>query len=97
MAQTARGQAFEKYEPGLTTDEIITARDIGKNALSLRGKPILAPPDRIGFIAVKFALADGTTPTILLDEMAGRALWRLLQTANEFQWTAKLPGSERLQ
>ena len=95
--QSDRGKVFEATEPELTDGEIRKAQDDQKIVLSFKGKPVLASIDEIGFLAVKFALADGTFETVLFDRFAGETLWQLFQSAKQIEWkTAALrPGPGR--
>lgn len=86
MARTPRGLAFDQHEPDLTEDEIKRAKASGKIALSFKGKPVLTPEGDIGFIAVKFALANGAFVTVLMDQFSGRLLHGLIQAANQVSW-----------
>jgi hypothetical protein len=84
--QTERGKAFVDNEPELTETEIESARQRGKIAVSLKGKPVLVSIEHIGFLAVKFALANGEFETVLLDRIAGEALRQLFQSLKQIEW-----------
>jgi hypothetical protein len=86
MVKSERGKAFEANEPNLSEDEIRSAYESGKIAVSFKGKPVLASTEDIGFLAVKFALADGTATTILLDRMSAEPLAHLIETVKSTQW-----------
>jgi hypothetical protein len=45
---------------------------MGKIAASSKAKPVATTPENIGFIAVKFALHDGSFETVLLDYFSAR-------------------------
>ncbi len=75
---TERGKLFEQKEPSLSDDEVSAAYENGKIAASFKGKPLATSPENIGFIAVKFALHDGSFATVLLDYFSARALATLI-------------------
>ncbi len=97
MAKTPRGKAFDEFEPDLDNDEVKQALDSERAVLSLKGKPVLHESGVIQFLAVKFALADGTFSTVLLDRLAASALTSLVDAANTVNWDggALKPGSAR--
>ena len=65
--QTGRGKLFDEKEPGLSDDEVSKEYEDGKIVASFRGKPVVTSPENIGFIAIKFALHDGSfKPNFLL-------------------------------
>ena len=94
---TERGKLFEEKEPSLSDDEVSAAYENGKIAASLRGKPLATSPKNIGFIAVKFALHDGSFATVLLDYFSARALATLIGSIDKIGWkTAQvLPDETR--
>jgi hypothetical protein len=59
-------------EPELSDDEVSNANENGKIAASSKAKPVATTPENIGFIAVKFALHDGSFETVLLDYFSAR-------------------------
>ena len=97
MLRTVRAKEFAKFEPSLSVAEIKAANAGKKTTLSLRAMPIPISTEEIGFVAVKFALDDGTLPVLLLDRIAANALLTALQTANEIDWktAAVKPGPAR--
>jgi hypothetical protein len=84
--QTERGRAFVESEPELSADEIQRARESGKYVVSFKGTPVLLSVEEIGFLTIKFALADGTFPTVVLDRLAAEALWSLIQGPKGLGW-----------
>ena len=53
-------------------------------------------PENIGFIAVKFALHDGSFATVLLDYFSARALATLIGSVDKIGWkTAPVLPDER--
>ncbi len=86
MTTTPRGQAFDAHEPELTEQEIEDAKNSGAIAVSFKGSPVLLSTTDIGFVAVKFALANGGFQTILLDQFSARSLDKLIQTMNGLAW-----------
>lgn len=94
MSQTERGKAFDANEPNLDAPEMQAAYDKGSIAISLRGKPMLHESGIIQFLAVKFALVDGSFETILLDRMSASALRALIAAADKVNWdgNAMRPG-----
>jgi CheY-like chemotaxis protein len=94
---TERGKLFEEKEPSLSDDEVSAAYENGKIAASLKGKPLATSPENIGFIAVKFALHDGSFATVLLDYFSARALATLIGSIDKIGWkTAQvLPDETR--
>jgi hypothetical protein len=85
-AKTPRGKAFDEHEPELTDAEIEPARAGGKIAISFKGKPVLQSMTDIEFLAVKFALADGSFEVVLLDQFSARALGTLIDAVNRLEW-----------
>jgi hypothetical protein len=57
-------------------------------ALSLTGASVLHPSGAIEFLAVKFALADGSSPVLLLDRIAAAAIKALIDSADRLNWDA---------
>jgi hypothetical protein len=84
--QTERGKAFEENEPELTAIEIDAARNAGKYVVSFKGMPVLSSVEVIGFLAVKFALSDGSFTTIVLDRLAAEGLWTLIDGPKKLGW-----------
>jgi hypothetical protein len=97
MAETPRGRAFDEHEPALSDDEIAQAVESDRAALSLKGKPVLHATGAIQFLAVKFALTDGTFETLLLDRLAANALLALISATNQVDWDGRAmrPGPVR--
>jgi hypothetical protein len=95
--QTERGKAFEEHEPNLSEAEISQAMDSDRVILSLKGTPVLHPTGAIQFLAVKFALADGSFETVLFDRMDAAALKSLVDAADRMNWDGNLlrPGPAR--
>ena len=79
-------KVFEAHEPTLTDDDIREAEDDARMVVSFRGKPVIEPPTEIGFLAVKFVFAAGTSQTILLDQFGARLLHGLIGTINNLNW-----------
>lgn len=94
---TERGKLFDEKEPSLSDDEVSAAYEEGKIAASFKGKPVVTSPENIGFIAVKFALHDGSFGTVLLDYFATRALTALIDSVDKIGWktTAVMPDWTR--
>src|SRR3984893_9731523 len=69
--------------PSLSDDEVSAAYENGKIAASLKGKPLATSPENIGFIAVKFALHDGSGATGLWDYFSARALATLIGSVDK--------------
>src|SRR4051812_47897050 len=92
--RTDRGKAFIEHEPKLSNSEIQRALDTDRMALSLAGKPVLHPSGVIQFLAIKIALADGTSPIVLLDRMAAAAMKTVIESADSINWdgNALVPG-----
>ena len=84
--KTERGKAFEEHEPNLGEPEITRAIDSGRIALSLKGMPVLHPTGIIQFVAVKFALADGSFTIVAVDQMGATALKTLIDAADRVNW-----------
>jgi hypothetical protein len=95
--QTERGRLFEEKEPELPDDEVSRAHEDGKIVASFKGKPVVTTPEAISFIAVKFALHDGSFATVLLDFFAAQALRSLIETVDRTGWktVAVTPGGTR--
>jgi hypothetical protein len=94
MAQTERGKEFEGREPLLNDDEIVRAAETAQIVASLKGKPVVGPRGDIGYIAVKFALYDGSFVTMLFDRVAASAFAAHVQSADRINWdgNALKPG-----
>jgi hypothetical protein len=95
--QTERGKLFDEKEPELSDDEVSKAYEAGKIAASFKGKPVATSPDDIGFLAVKFALHDGSFATVLLDYFSPRVLRTLIDSADKIGWktAAVIPDGTR--
>jgi hypothetical protein len=87
MPLTTRAQDFDDQEPKLSPEEVAAAKLQNKIAVSFKGVPVPVPSLEIEYLAVKFAFADGTFVTLLLDQFAGRALHGLLSTVNGLNWS----------
>jgi hypothetical protein len=92
--QTERGKLFDEKEPELSDEEVSKAYEAGKIAASFKGKPVATSPEDIGFLAVKFALHDGSFSTVLLDYFSARVLRTLIDSADRIGWktTAVTPA-----
>ena len=84
--RTERGRVFEEKEPEFSDEEVITAREEGKIAASFKGKPVATTPESISYIAVKFALHDGSFATLLLDRFSAQLLRSLIETVDNIAW-----------
>lgn len=84
--RTDRGKTFEQHTPTLDPAEMATAFASGHAAISLAGHPMLAATGIIEYLAVKFALEDGSFVTVLLDEMSAGALKALVEAADSVNW-----------
>lgn len=84
--QTDRGKAFDAYKPTLNDAEIQLAIETDRMALSLAGEPVLHPSGIIKFLAIKIALADGSSPTVLLDRLAAAAIKKLIAETDSLNW-----------
>jgi hypothetical protein len=94
--QTERGKLFDENEPALSDDEVSTAYEDGKIAASFKGKPVVTSPENIGFIAIKFALHDGSFETVLLDYFSARVLRSLIDSVDAIGWrTAAVAPDQR--
>jgi hypothetical protein len=94
---TERGKLFDEKEPSLSDDEVSEAYETGKIAASLEGKPVVTSPENIGFIAIKFALHNGSFAIVLLDYFSARALAGLIDSVDKIGWktTAVIPDATR--
>lgn len=92
--QTERGKAFDDYEPTLSENEIDEAHDAAKIVVSFKAKPRLsADGDFIAYLAVKLALYDGSSATVLLDRVSAEGLSHAVQTMKSIDWrTASMRG-----
>jgi hypothetical protein len=86
MTAKSRKQAFDESVPEMTDAEIEDALKAGRVAVGFRGEPVMITQKEIGFIALKFAVAEGDTQVLLLDQFAARVLHKLIGTANELDW-----------
>ena len=84
--QTERGKLFDEKEPELSDDEVSKAYENGKIAASFKAKPVATTPENIGFIAVKFALHDGSFETVLLDYFSARVFRSLIDSVDKVGW-----------
>jgi hypothetical protein len=96
MVQTSRGKAFIEQEPEISAQEIEQAKSGRKIAISFKGKPVLQSRTEIGFVAVKFALADGTFPVVLLDRFSAESLRSLIETVNHRHGKSPPPPASAL-
>jgi hypothetical protein len=84
-----RGKAFLAHEPEVTVEDVERAKHEGKNVMSFKTKPVLSSTgENVESVAVKFALSDGTTTTVLMDRFVGEALWSLLTNVKRIDWKA---------
>ncbi len=93
MENISRTAQFDSMKPSLELKESVIAKNDNKSVLSYnrrihipvrgRSRPYVAEK---AFIVIKFALADGTMSTIILDEVAGRALHATIEEANAVDW-----------
>jgi hypothetical protein len=86
MVKTERGKEFGDRMPLLSDEEIGIAHNSGKSVLSLKSRACAVSETAIGMLAVKFALADGSFVTVLLDRLAAGALHRQIDVANKTGW-----------
>jgi hypothetical protein len=93
--QTERGKLFDEKEPELSDDEVSKAYENGKIAASFKAKPVVTTPENIGFIAVKFALHDGSFETVLLDYFSAKVFRSLIDSVDKIGWkTASVVADE---
>jgi hypothetical protein len=93
MENISRAAQFNSMKPSLVLKDGAIAKRDNKLMLSfdhkfhtsVRGEPGAYVAEK-ALIIVKFALADGTTGTIILDEVAGRALHAAVEEANAVDW-----------
>jgi hypothetical protein len=95
--QTERRRLFDDKEPEFSDDEVSTAYGDGKIVASFKGKPVVTTPESISYLAVKFALHDGSFATVLLDFFAAQILRGLIETVDNTGWktAAVVPDSTR--
>jgi hypothetical protein len=84
--QTERGKLFDNKEPELSDHEVSKAYEDGKIAASFKGKPVVTSPEQTGFIALKFALHDGSFETPLSDYFSARVLRSLIDSVDKIGW-----------
>jgi hypothetical protein len=84
--QTERELAFQIHEPKLTEEETLDAFVRSEVALSLKALPCISPTGIVEYVAVKFALQNGDTPTVLLDRFAAGAFLAVIDSMNQVGW-----------
>ena len=84
--ESERGKLFDEKEPPLSDDEVSKAYEDGKIAASFKGKPVVTSPENISFIAIKFALHDGSFETVLFDYFSARVLRSLIDSVDTIGW-----------
>jgi hypothetical protein len=95
MTNTARRKAFEDNEPTLTGEEIVAAAENEQIVASLTVRPVLGmgQTDDIDYLSVKFALRDGSTSTLLLDQFSSEILHHAIQLVKNANWKADIMKS----
>jgi|SRR5580692_1417744 hypothetical protein len=86
IPKTERGDEFGERRPALTDDEIGTAHRLGRSVLSFKARNCAASETEIGMIAIKFALADGSFETVIVDQLVARLLHVHFDMANKTGW-----------
>jgi hypothetical protein len=86
MPKTERGNEIVKHRPILSDDEIREAHRLGRSVLSFNARNCAASETEIGMIAIKFALADGSFETVIVDQLVARLLHAHFDTANRTGW-----------
>jgi hypothetical protein len=84
--QTERATIFNEKEPEFSDDEVSRACEAGKIAASFKGKPVATSPEDISYVAVKFALHDGSFATVLLDYYSAQLLRGLIDSVDKMSW-----------
>jgi hypothetical protein len=79
--QTERAKLFDEKEPALSDDEVSKAYEDGK--IAAKEKPVVTSLENIGFIAIKFALHDGSFEAVLLDYFSARVLRSLIDPVDK--------------
>lgn len=86
MPKTERGKEIVKHRPTLTDDEIRASHRLGRSVLSFSARNCAASETEIGMIAIKFALADGSFETVIVDQLVARLLYVHFGMANRSGW-----------
>jgi hypothetical protein len=86
MPKTERGKEFDERSPALTDDEIGAAHRLGRSVLSFKARNCGISETEIGMIAIKFALADGSFETVIVDQLVARLLHAHFDMANRTGW-----------
>jgi hypothetical protein len=74
MPKTERGEEFGRHKPTLSDEEIGTVHSSGRSVLSFKARNCATSEDAIGMVAIKFALANGSFETVLVDQLVARLL-----------------------
>src|SRR5262245_26208783 len=70
MTEKTRPEVFDDNLPPFTEAEVQKALETNRMALSFDTLPVPMDSGEIVILAVKFAIGDGTTTTVLLDRFA---------------------------
>jgi hypothetical protein len=81
-----REAAFNLAKPDVSRQEAQAARDARKIVLGLRVTAFRVVDGVIELVAVKFALANGSSETLLLDEVSARALGADVSLLKDLGW-----------
>lgn len=90
MAEITRGELFSASRPKLSDEETYVAAKDGKVVLSFEALPVAGELPQIQFLAVKFALPNGTTPVLLFDRYAAEFLKTVINHFDEGDWKMTL-------
>lgn len=93
MAEKTRAEFFEENRPTLAEADIQKALTADKVVVSFDALPVPLDSGDIGLLCVKFALPDGTSSTLLLDQFAADLLHGVIAHLQQTRWqtTQTLP------
>jgi hypothetical protein len=86
MRMTERGREFGEHKPVLSDAEISEAHSAGRSVLSFKARNCATSEEAIGIVAIKFALANGSCETVLVDQLVARLLHAHFEMANKTGW-----------
>ena len=93
MTEKTRAEVFEERRPTFTEADVQKALEQNRLVASFDTLPVPLDSGDIQFLAVKFALPDGTNTTLLLDQFAANLLHGLVAHLQQTGWkmTQTLP------
>ena len=93
----SRADVFDEQRPNISEADIETAARATRIVASWGVFPVVDADSNIVSLAIKFALLNGTSETVLLDRYGALVLRQLLETLDKAQWKGAQispPGSK---